>query len=112
MAKEVKAAKAEKQESKTRKYRVAIDKKASYRGDIRDTKGNILQSFFFVDLSRTWEEAMRDHFERQLEHLGENDVVAKPGEVIELLPPDKDGNVLGGYNAAYQLLRAGVIKEA
>ena len=107
MAKRANAAEA----TEVKKYRVAIDKKATYRGDIRDNKGNILQTFFFVDLSRTWEEAMREHFERQIEHFGENDVVAKPGDVIELPPPDKDENMLGGFNASYQLLRAGAIRE-
>ena len=115
MAKQIKAADAveetRKETKETRRYIVNIPRKSSHRQDIRDRKGNILKTFLFVDIMRH-EEAMRDHFERQIEGLVEGSVVAKPGETIELPLPDYKETPEKNANETAQLLRTGVIKEA
>lgn len=105
------AKRVETQESTTRKYVVNIPRKSSHRQDIRDKKGNVIKTFFFVDIMRH-EEAMRDHFERQIESLVQDSVVAKPGDVIELPEPDYTETPTKNANETAQLLRTGVIKEA
>lgn len=92
------------QRAETKKYKVMIDERETYRCDIRDARGGLLETYLVYDIDFVQSLQMKREFKR-LESEGAKHL--KPGEIVEL-PKAQFTNPM---NAAGMMVRAGALKE-